>query len=73
MLQRQQAFPIIAARGKIVEDAISMVETALSQLTEREIIEFDPHTRAYMWSNLLEILSSDRAAQPVLNSGTLSR
>ena len=72
MLQRQQASAIVAARSKIVEGAVSMVETALGQLTEREIIELDPQSRASMVSNLLVILCSDRAAQPVVNSGTPS-
>ncbi len=72
MLQRQQASAIVAARSKIVEGAVSMVETALGQLTEREIIELDPQSRASMVSNLLVILCSDRAAQPVVNSGTSS-
>ena len=72
MLQRQQASAIVAARSKIVEGAVSMVEAALDQLTEREIIELDPQSRASMVSNLLVILCSDRAAQPVVNSGTPS-
>ena len=72
MLQRQQAAAIVAARSKIVEGAVSMVEAALDQLTEREIIELDPQSRASMVSNLLVILCSDRAAQPVVNSGTPS-
>ena len=72
MLQRQQASAIVAARSKIVEGAVSMVEAALDQLTQREIIELDPQSRASMVSNLLVILCSDRAAQPVVNSGTAS-
>jgi len=72
MLQRQQASAIVAARSKIVEGAVSMVEAALDQLTEREIIELDPQSRASMVSNLFVILCSDRAAQPVVNSGTPS-
>ena len=72
MLQRQQASAIVAARSKIVEGAVSMVEAALDQLTQREIIELDPQSRASMVSNLLVILCSDRAAQPVVNSGTPS-
>ncbi|MEK9585960.1 MAG: SPFH domain-containing protein [Halieaceae bacterium] len=72
MLQRQQASAIVAARSKIVEGAVSMVEAALDQLTEREIIDLDPQSRASMVSNLLVILCSDRAAQPVVNSGTPS-
>lgn len=69
MLQRQQASAIVAARGKIVEGAVSMVEAALGQLTERQIIDLDPQSKASMVSNLLVILCSDRAAQPVVNSG----
>lgn len=72
MLQRQQASAIVAARSKIVEGAVSMVEAALDQLTQREIIELDPQSRASMVSNLLVILCSDRAAQPVVNSSTPS-
>ena len=70
MLQRQQASAIVAARRKIVEGAVSMVEAALAQLTERQIIELDAQSKASMVSNLLVILCSDRAAQPVVNSGT---
>jgi regulator of protease activity HflC (stomatin/prohibitin superfamily) len=70
MLQRQQASAIVAARGKIVEGAVSMVEAALAQLTERQIIDLDAQSKAAMVSNLLVILCSDRAAQPVVNSGS---
>ena len=69
MLQRQQASAIVAARSKIVEGAVSMVEAALDQLTQRQIIELDAQSKASMVSNLLVILCSDRAAQPVVNSG----
>ena len=72
MLQRQQASAIVAARSKIVEGAVSMVEAALDQLTQRQIIELDAQSKASMVSNLLVILCSDRAAQPVVNSGTPS-
>ena len=72
MLQRQQASAIVAARSKIVEGAVSMVEAALAQLTERQIIDLDAQSKASMVSNLLVILCSDRAAQPVVNSGTAS-
>ena len=72
MLQRQQAAAIVAARGKIVEGAVGMVEAALNQLTERQIIELDAQSRASMVSNLLVILCSDQAAQPVINSGSNS-
>ena len=70
MLQRQQASAIVAARSKIVEGAVSMVEAALDQLTQRQIIELDAQSKASMVSNLLVILCSDRAAQPVVNSST---
>ena len=70
MLQRQQASAIVAARSKTVEGAVSMVEAALDQLTQRQIIELDAQSKASMVSNLLVILCSDRAAQPVVNSGT---
>lgn len=69
MLQRQQASAIVAARGKIVEGAVSMVEAALQQLSERQILELDANSKATLVSNLLVILCSDRAAQPVVNSG----
>jgi len=72
MLQRQQASAIVAARSKIVEGAVSMVEAALAQLTERQIIDLDAQSKASMVNNLLVILCSDRAAQPVVNSGTPS-
>ena len=70
MLQRQQASAIVAARHKIVEGAVSMVESALTQLGDRDIVALDPETRAHMVSNLLVVLCSDRAAQPVVNSGS---
>ena len=70
MLQRQQASAIVAARSKIVEGAVSMVEAALDQLTQRQIIELDAQSKASMVSNLLVIVCSDRAAQPVVNSST---
>ncbi|PIQ36308.1 MAG: hypothetical protein COW59_13245 [Lysobacterales bacterium CG17_big_fil_post_rev_8_21_14_2_50_64_11] len=71
MLQRQQAGAVIAARTRIVEGAVSMVEMALSQLKERGVVELDPERRAAMVSNLLVVLCSDRATQPVVNTGTL--
>ena len=70
MLQRQQASAIVAARSKIVEGAVSVVEAAIDQLTQRQIIELDAQSKASMVSNLLVILCSDRAAQPVVNSGS---
>ena len=71
MLQRQQASAIIDARAMIVEGAVSMVEMALKQLSEKEIVELDSERKAAMVSNLLVILCSNRDAQPVINSGSL--
>lgn len=71
MLQRQQATAIVAARSKIVEGAVGMVEMALTQLSHKKIIEFDDDKKAAMVSNLLVVLCGDRNAQPVLNTGTL--
>jgi regulator of protease activity HflC (stomatin/prohibitin superfamily) len=71
MLQRQQAAAIIAARQKIVEGAVGMVETALGMLSERRIVQLDDERRAAMVSNLLVVLCSERATQPIVNTGTL--
>ena len=71
MLQRQQAGAVIAARTRIVEGAVSMVELALDQLKKRGVVDLDPERRAVMVSNLLVVLCSDRATQPVVNTGTL--
>ena len=71
MLQRQQATAIVDAREKIVEGAVSMVESALGQLEAREIVELDPERRAAMVSNLLVVLCSDNSAAPVINAGSL--
>lgn len=71
MLQRQQATAMVAARHKIVEGAVSMVQMALDQLSEKEIIELDEEKKAAMVSNLMVVLTSDRAATPVVNTGTL--
>jgi regulator of protease activity HflC (stomatin/prohibitin superfamily) len=71
MLQRQQAGAIIAARAKIVEGAVGMVEHALQMLSERHILELDPERRAAMVSNLLVVLCGHSNPQPVLNTGTL--
>ena len=71
MLQRQQATAIIAARKKIVEGAVLMVDDALVQLSEREIVELDQDKKAAMVSNLLVVLCSDKAANPIINAGTL--
>ncbi|HEX8524427.1 MAG TPA: SPFH domain-containing protein [Tepidisphaeraceae bacterium] len=70
MLRRQQASAIIAARTKIVEGAVSMVEMALQHLTERSIVEMDQERKANMVSNLMVVLCSEHNAQPVLNMGS---
>lgn len=71
MLQRQQATAIVAARQKIVEGAVGMVEMALEDLKIKNIIEFDEDKKAIMVSNLMVVLCSDKSATPVLNVGTL--
>ena len=71
MLQRQQATAVIAARQKIVEGAVGMVEHALQMLSERHVLELDPERKAAMVSNLLVVLCSHNAPTPVLNTGTL--
>jgi len=71
MLQRQQAGAIIAARTKIVEGAVSMVEMALEQLSQRGVVQLDEERKAAMVSNLLVVLCGERGTQPVLNTGTL--
>lgn len=71
MLRRQQATAIVAARIKIVEGAVSMVELALEQLSRKEIINLDEEQKAAMVSNLMVVLCSDKDATPVLNTGTL--
>jgi regulator of protease activity HflC (stomatin/prohibitin superfamily) len=71
MLQRQQASAIVAARWKIVEGAVGMVENALELLSAKHVVELDPERRAAMVSNLLVVLCSDRHTQPVVNTGTL--
>lgn len=71
MLQRQQASAIIAARQKIVEGAVGMVETALEMLSAKSIVRLDEERKAAMVSNLLVVLCSDHATQPVVNTGSL--
>jgi len=71
MLQRQQAQAVVAARTKIVEGAIGMVESALNELGRQGIVELDDERRAAMVSNLLVVLCSDRHTQPVVNTGSL--
>ncbi|HEY2977231.1 MAG TPA: SPFH domain-containing protein, partial [Burkholderiaceae bacterium] len=71
MLRRQQAEAIIGARQKIVLGAVSMVESALKGLSEREIVVLDDERKAAMVSNLLVVLCSDKDTQPIINTGTL--
>jgi len=71
MLQRQQATAIVAARTKIVEGAVGMVEMALNKLSERRIVELDDEKKAAMVSNLMVVLCGEKGAQPVMNTGTL--
>jgi regulator of protease activity HflC (stomatin/prohibitin superfamily) len=71
MLQRQQASAIIAARQKIVEGAVGMVEMALNKLNENGIVQLDEERKAAMVSNLLVVLCGERSTQPVINTGTL--
>lgn len=71
MLQRQQASAIIAARQKIVEGAVSMVEMALEDLSKRQIVDLDEERKAQMVSNLLVVLCADRSPQPIVNTGSL--
>jgi regulator of protease activity HflC (stomatin/prohibitin superfamily) len=71
MLQRQQASAVVAARSKIVEGAVGMVEHALEMLSEKNVVVLDDERRAAMVSNLLVVLCGDRHAQPVINAGSL--
>jgi regulator of protease activity HflC (stomatin/prohibitin superfamily) len=71
MLQRQQAGAIIAARQRIVEGAVGMVEMALEMLSGRSIVHLDDERKASMVSNLLVVLCGERAAQPIVNTGTI--
>jgi regulator of protease activity HflC (stomatin/prohibitin superfamily) len=71
MLQRQQASAIIAARTRIVEGAVSMVEMALSELSKRNVVDLDPERRAAMVSNLLVVLCGERGTQPIVNAGSI--
>jgi regulator of protease activity HflC (stomatin/prohibitin superfamily) len=71
MLQRQQAGAIIAARQRIVEGAVGMVEMALAMLSQKSIIDLDEERRAQMVSNLLVVLCGERGATPVINAGTI--
>jgi len=71
MLKRQQATAIVAARSKIVEGAVSMVEMALNKLSDRKIVDLDDERKAVMVSNLLVVLCSDKDASPVVNAGSI--
>jgi regulator of protease activity HflC (stomatin/prohibitin superfamily) len=71
MLRRQQAEAVVAARQRIVEGAVGMVEMALARLNERDVVELDEERKAAMVSNLLVVLCSDHATQPVVNTGSL--
>ncbi|WP_246028840.1 SPFH domain-containing protein [Litorilituus sediminis] len=71
MLQRQQAQAIIAARSKIVDGAVGMVDMALTQLSAKQIVELDEERKATMVSNLLVVLCSDQNTQPIVNAGSL--
>ena len=72
MLQRQQATAVVAARTKIVEGAVGMVEMALKELSAKSIIELDDERKAAMVSNLMVVLCSDKSASPVINTGTIN-
>jgi regulator of protease activity HflC (stomatin/prohibitin superfamily) len=71
MLRRQQATAVVAARFKIVEGAVSMVQMALAQLSQQQIIELDEERKASMVSNLMVVLCADKDVSPVVNTGTL--
>ena len=71
MLRRQQAEAVVAARTTLVEGAVGMVEMALAQLSEKNVVELDDERRAAMVSNLMVVLCSERDTQPVVNAGTL--
>jgi regulator of protease activity HflC (stomatin/prohibitin superfamily) len=73
MLRRQQASAVVAARHKIVEGAVGMVESALKLLADKEIIEFDEDKKAVMVSNLMVVLCGDSETKPVINTGTLNQ
>ena len=71
MLQRQQAAAIVAARAKIVDGAVGMVDMALKKLSQENIVELDDERKAAMVSNLMVVLCGEKAAQPIINAGTL--
>lgn len=72
MLKRQQATAIVAARHKIVEGAVSMVEMALNELSAKQVVDLDDERKAAMVSNLMVILCGDKDASPIVNTGTLN-
>jgi hypothetical protein len=71
MLRRQQAEAVIAARTKLVEGAVTMVEMALQQLSDKGVVQLDDERKAAMVSNLMVVLCGERDTQPVVNTGTL--
>jgi uncharacterized tellurite resistance protein B-like protein len=71
MLQRQQAEAVVAARSKIVEGAVGMVQDALGLLREGQVVDLDEERRAAMVSNLMVVLCADHSTQPIVNVGTL--
>ncbi|MFM2021719.1 MAG: hypothetical protein RJB02_1427, partial [Pseudomonadota bacterium] len=71
MLRRQQAEAVIAARKKLVEGAVSMVEMALKQLSDKGVVHLDDERKAAMVSNLMVVLCGERDTQPVVNAGSL--
>jgi regulator of protease activity HflC (stomatin/prohibitin superfamily) len=71
MLQRQQAGAVVAARERIVDGAVGMVEMALNRLREQDVVELDEERKAAMVSNLLVVLCGDQRATPVVNTGSL--
>ncbi len=71
MLRRQQASAVVSARFKIVEGAVSMVQMALEQLSDKKIVELDEEKKAAMVSNLMVVLCGDKDVTPVVNTGTL--
>jgi hypothetical protein len=71
MLRRQQANAVVAARSRIVDGAVGMVEMALARLSERGIVDLDEERKAAMVSNLMVVLCGDQPASPVVNTGTL--
>ena len=71
MLRRQQANAVVAARSRIVEGAVGMVEMALTRLSERQVVDLDEERKAAMVSNLMVVLCGDQPASPIVNAGSL--